>query len=97
MSDKVRCCAICHQPIDSERLQTQKDTHLCETHAKAITKFGGEFLTTGSTMNLKKEGSMKNAAEVLAAVSRKRNLEALERLRDEIDREKWEKEKKKGS
>lgn len=89
MSSKKRYCAVCSAEIEAERLENS-ETRLCVRHAKEIEKYGGEFKSEGVYGSLgKKEGIKKHYGDV--SVTRWRNDEALERLRDDYDNEKWTK------
>ena len=82
MSGNTRPCEICGQPIDSERIEVLPETRLCVEHAKAIAKHGGEFIVTGTQASLGKGGSLKkNYGDI--SVEKKRNTEALRKLRAE--------------
>lgn len=75
-------CEICGQDIPEERLEAVPETVLCIEHAKAAHKFGGEFKLTGVCGNIGKAGSLKkNYGDV--EVHKKRNDEALHKLREE--------------
>jgi hypothetical protein len=81
MPDKTRPCEICGAPIDPERIDVVPETRLCVEHARLIGPYGGEFLVTGTQASLGKSGSLKkNYGDV--SVSKKRNLEALRKLRE---------------
>jgi hypothetical protein len=81
MPEKTRPCEICGQPIDPERVEAVPETRLCVEHARMIGQYGGEFLVTGTQASLGKGGSLKkNYGDV--SVSRRRNLEALRKLRE---------------
>jgi len=84
MSVKTRPCEICGQPIDPERIEAVPETRLCVEHARMIGKYGGEFIVTGTLASLGKGGSLKkNYGDV--SVKKKRNTEALRKLRQEYD------------
>jgi hypothetical protein len=86
MSEKTRPCAVCGRPIPPGRLEALPQTRLCKEHALAIEKYGGEFRASVSRTRLGKEGSLKkNYGDV--SVSRRRNAEALRRLREEHERQ----------
>jgi hypothetical protein len=90
MAGKVRPCEICMAEIPAERLETAPGTRLCTEHAKMIEKYGGEFITTVKQESLGKAGSLKkNYGGV--TTERVRNRAAIEKLKDEIDRLRWEK------
>lgn len=80
----VRACEICKQPIDPERAEAIPDSRLCTEHARAIARFGGEFITSSVQERTSKAGSLKrNYGGV--ATSKSRNNEALRRLREEFE------------
>jgi hypothetical protein len=84
MPEKTRPCEICGQAINPERIEAVPETRLCVEHARLIGKYGGEFLVTGTQVSLGKGGSLKkNYGDV--SISRKRNLEALRKLREEYE------------
>ena len=84
MPEKTRPCEICGQPIDPERTEVLPETRLCSEHARMIGKYGGEFIVTGTQTSLGKSGSLKkNYGDV--AVDRKRNVVALQKLREEYE------------
>jgi hypothetical protein len=86
MSVKARPCEICGQPIDPERIEVVPETRLCVRHAKMVGKYGGEFIVTGTQASLGKGGSLKkNYGDV--SVEKRRNTEALRKLREE--HEQW--------
>jgi hypothetical protein len=96
MSDETRPCEICGVTIDPERAADHPKTRLCEGHAKQIVKYGGEFIASGSVERTSKPGSMKkNYGGV--SVSLRRNQQAIDKLKDDFDREQWEKKKKSGA
>jgi hypothetical protein len=81
---KARHCEICKQEIDLERSEYIPDTRLCSDHARAIEKFGGEFIVLGTQGSLSKAGSLKkNYGDV--GVEKQRNHEALRKLRDSLE------------
>lgn len=85
MTEQTRPCEICGQPIDPERAELLADTRLCTEHARQITKYGGEFVVTGTQASLGKGGSLKkNYGDV--SIQKRRNTEALQRLREEYER-----------
>jgi hypothetical protein len=84
MSVKTRPCEICGQPIDPERIEVVPETRLCVEHAKRIAKYGGEFTVIGTQASLGKGGSLKkNYGDV--SIEKKRNTEALRKLREEYE------------
>ncbi len=83
MEAKARFCEICTRPIESDRIEAVPESRLCTEHATAIRKFGGEFIVSAETEVTSKQGSLKrNYGSV--TTSQKRNMEAVERLRDEF-------------
>jgi hypothetical protein len=95
MTGKVRFCQICKQPIEAERAEGLPETRLCIRHSEAIVKYGGEFTTATSTVVTSKAGSLKR--NYGGVNTRKvRNDAAMERLRDEFEREQWEQLEQKG-
>ena len=86
---KSRPCAICMKPIEPERIETLPETRLCSEHALRIAKFGGEFIVTATQERTSKQGSLKrNYGGV--TTSSERNHQALEKLKDEYEAEKWQ-------
>jgi hypothetical protein len=84
MSAKSRPCEICGELIDPERIDVVPETRLCVEHAKMIGKYGGEFIVIGTQASLGKSGSLKkNYGDV--SIEKKRNTEALQRLRDDYE------------
>jgi hypothetical protein len=84
ISVKTRPCEICGQPIDPERIEVVPETRLCVEHAEMAGKYGGEFIVTGTQASLGKGGSLKkNYGDV--SVDKKRNTEAIQRLRQEYE------------
>jgi hypothetical protein len=76
-----RGCEICKKPIETERAEGVPETRLCVQHAHEIGKYGGEFRTVVNEDLTSKHGSLKkNYGGV--TVYRRRNVEALLRLRD---------------
>ena len=93
MSAKTRPCEVCGKMIDAERAESLPETRLCTEHGEAIAKFGGEFIRSSSMDRTSKEGSLKkNYGGV--TTQKRRNQAAIEKLKDEYDREQWEKKKK---
>jgi ribosome biogenesis SPOUT family RNA methylase Rps3 len=90
MAAKTRPCEICMKPIEAERLETIPETRLCLEHAEKIKKFGGEFVVTSTQERTSKPGSLKkNYGGVTPSM--KRNHKAIEKLKDELEEEKWQK------
>ena len=82
MSDNTRPCEICGQPIDPERIEVVPETRLCVQHAKMASKYGGEFIVTGTQSSLGKVGSLKkNYGDI--AIDKKRNTEAMRKLHED--------------
>ena len=93
MTTPTRPCEICGQLIDPQRAEEDSKTRLCEEHAKQIGKYGGEFLASGTHDRTSKVGSLKkNYGGV--TVTLRRNQEGIEKLKDDYDKEQWEKKKK---
>ena len=64
---------------------------MCAEHAQKIVPYGGEFIVTAEQERTSKAGSLKhNYGSV--TTSKKRNQQALDRLRDEYEREKEQRE-----
>ena len=81
----LRFCEICKAEIEAERAEHAPDTRLCGAHAKEIEKFGGEFVTIATQERTDEPGSLeRNYGGV--STTRRRNLEAIEKLRDEYAR-----------
>lgn len=77
-----RFCEVCKSPIERERLELIPDTRLCTGHAHEIQKYGGEFIVSAEQERTSKAGSLKlNYGGV--ATSRRRNVEAVQKLRDD--------------
>jgi hypothetical protein len=87
MADDTRPCEICGEMLDPERAEYQPETRLCPVHAEQIRKFGGEFIVTLTEESLSKRGSMKGNRGDVAVSSKVRNHAAIEKLRDEYERE----------
>lgn len=80
----IRFCQICKQILDPDRAEAIPETRLCSEHAKAVRKFGGEFILVSSQETTSKQGSLKkNYGGV--SIAKLRNIEALENLQDEYD------------
>lgn len=85
MADRVRVCEICGAVIDPERIEAVPETRLCLDHAKAIQKYGGEFVLRSRRSSLGKEGSLKkNYGDVSSELLR--NEVGMQKLRDEYFR-----------
>lgn len=82
---KTRLCEICKAAIDPDRLEAMPDTRLCTDHARAIQKFGGEFIMSAEQERTSKPGSLKHNYGGITT-SKTRNVQAIERLRDEFSR-----------
>jgi hypothetical protein len=82
----IRACEICDEPIDPERAEALPDTRLCTEHAKAIAKFGGEFITSVIQERTNKPGSLKRNYGGIDT-SKSRNHEAIRKLREEFERQ----------
>lgn len=91
MTARTRPCEICARPIEVERARDLPETRLCAEHAQKIARFGGEFIVIAEQERTSKAGSLKhNYGSV--TTSKKRNQRALDRLRDEFDIEKEQKD-----
>ncbi|MBM4094976.1 MAG: hypothetical protein FJ276_37035 [Planctomycetes bacterium] len=55
---------------------------LCTEHARAVRKFGGEFIVSAEQERTSKPGSLKHNYGGVTT-SKTRNVKAIERLRDE--------------
>jgi len=86
MAQRTRMCVICKRLIEKERAEGLKQTNLCAEHAEAIKKFGGEFNVVAEQENLSKQNSLKRNPGAVAT-RMVRNLAAIERLREEYDRQ----------
>lgn len=85
MAQRTRMCVICTRLIERDRAESLQQTNLCTEHAEAIKKYGGEFRVVAEQESLGKQNSLKrNPGGV--ATRMVRNLQALERLRDEFER-----------
>ncbi len=82
----IRACEICKQPIDPERAEALPDSRLCTEHARAIGKFGGEFIMSSVQERTNKPGSLKRNYGGIAT-SKMRNHEALRKLREEFEQQ----------
>jgi hypothetical protein len=87
MSTQTRPCDICGQQIDPERLEAVPDTRLCGEHARKISKYGGEFRISATQERTSKQGSLKKNYGGISA-HKVRNPAAMEKLREEYEREK---------
>ena len=86
MAQRTRMCVICKRLIEQERADGLQQTNLCAEHAEAIKKFGGEFRVVAEQENLSKQNSLKrNPGGV--ATRMVRNLTAIDRLREEYERQ----------
>ena len=83
---KTRLCEICKAAIDPDRLEAVPDTRLCTEHARAVQKFGGEFIVSAEQERTSKPGSLKHNYGGVTT-SKTRNIKAIERLRDEFSRQ----------
>lgn len=83
---RVRVCEICKQAIEEERAELIPDTRLCVEHANMADKYGGEFRLTAEQERTSKKTSLKvNYGGI--TTQRKRNQRAIDRLRDEWERQ----------
>jgi hypothetical protein len=76
------------KPIEFERVETIPDTRLCDEHARKIEKLGGEYIRSSSAERTSKAGSLKRNYGGIHT-SKRRNVRAIEQLKDEFDDEKW--------
>jgi hypothetical protein len=82
MAGRTRSCEVCGVPIGAERAEALLETRLCREHARQVEKYGGEFVLTATQERTSKPGSLKRGyGSVLT--SRRRNHEAVARLREE--------------
>lgn len=84
MSAKTRPCEICKRLIEPERIEAIPETRLCTEHARAIIRFGGEFVVTTSTESLGKAGSLKKNYGGIST-QKSRNKSAIAKLRQEFE------------
>lgn len=77
---KTRPCEICKRLIEVERVEAIPETRLCGEHARAILRFGGEFIVTSTTESLGKAGSLKRNYGGITT-QKTRNATALAKLR----------------
>jgi hypothetical protein len=90
MATKTRPCEICMKPIDPERCEANPQTRLCREHAEKIVKYGGEFKLITRQERTSKQGSLKlNYGGVSGRLIR--NTAAIERLKDEYEMEREQK------
>ncbi len=82
MSENIRSCEICGQPIDPERLEAVPETRLCIEHARQIEKHGNEFSRKVGLERTSKEGSLKKNYGGIHT-SKTRNHQAMRKLREE--------------
>jgi hypothetical protein len=87
MTQKTRPCEICGEMIDPERAEALKGTRLCTEHAHLADKFGGEIRVTATEIGLAKPGSMRGNRGDVAVTGKERNISALDRLHEEVERE----------
>jgi hypothetical protein len=86
MAQRTRMCVVCKKLIEPERAEGLQQTKLCAAHAEAIKKFGGEFKVIAVQENLSKQNSLKrNPGGV--ATRMVRNVDAIERLREEFEKQ----------
>jgi hypothetical protein len=81
MREKTRPCEICGKMIPAERLEFVPETRLCVEHSRMIEQFGGEFTYKFTQTSLGKEGSLKKNRGDVSVASKKRNNEAIAKLR----------------
>ena len=94
MAHTYRFCEVCRCQIDPERVETCPDSQLCETHAKEIVRYGGEFISVGEHENAGRAGSIKGVTTGVGRITRRRNEEALHRLIADFEQAEWEREKR---
>lgn len=76
-------CEICKQPIEPERFVSDPKTRLCVEHAAAIKKYGGEFKLDASEEKTSKATSLKHNYGGGISVTRIRNQEGIDQLRED--------------
>jgi hypothetical protein len=60
MTDRVRLCARCKQPIEAERVECLPQTRLCVACARVVEKkYGGEFRTVVQSTKMGRPGGLK--------------------------------------
>ncbi len=85
----MRFCIVCKKTIDPERADAFPETRLCTEHGRRIAEYGGEFIVSASHDRTSKPGSLKHNYGGIST-KQTRNHEAIERLRDEYEREQFE-------
>jgi hypothetical protein len=88
---RTRPCEICGSPIEQERVEVLPATRLCAKHAREIRKYGGEFTITITVERLNKSGSLKRNYGGITP-HRRRNGEAIAKLREAFEAEQARKE-----
>ncbi len=88
MAKKTRMCVVCGEQIAVGRLAVIPETRLCVTHGREIRKYGGEFRYTAIDGSVGKVESLKKNYSGGLTVTKRRNTEGLERLKDAYDRKK---------
>lgn len=84
----MRVCEICKANIEADRVDAMPDTRLCAKHGREIAEYGGEFVVTAARDRTSKQGSLKlNYGGI--STSKSRNMPAIERLRDEFERQQF--------
>ena len=83
MAGKTRPCEICGQTINAERIEAVPETRLCVEHARKAQKYGGEFILTATVERTSKPGSLKRNYGGVERTTRRRNHQAIARLREE--------------
>ncbi len=86
MAKKTRMCVVCGEVIAPGRLAVIPETRLCVIHGREIRKYGGEFRYTAISGSVGKVESLKKNYGGGLTVTKRRNTEGLERLRNAYDR-----------
>lgn len=76
-------CEVCKQPIEPERFDSDPKTRLCSQHAEEIKKYGGEFKLDASEEKTSKTTSLKHNYGGGISVTRTRNQEAIDQLKED--------------
>jgi hypothetical protein len=82
----MRLCIVCKREIEADRIEAIPATRLCAQHGQEIQQFGGEFTVSAFQERTSKQGSLKLNYGGISTRS-KRNIEALNRLLDEYEKE----------
>lgn len=83
-----RGCEICKQPIDAERAANLPNTRLCQAHASQMESNkerygGGEFLAIATKEKTTKQGGFNKGSAEGLSTSLVRNVDGIEKLRDD--------------